>query len=53
VGIGAKVRRFLTGEPEDPKALAEWLAEKARVREQKTEAKFAARTHEPTWRPRE
>jgi hypothetical protein len=51
MGILAKLRRLFTGEPEDPKELAAWLAEKARIREQKTQAKFEARAHEHTWKP--
>jgi hypothetical protein len=49
--IVAKIRRFLTGEPEDPEEKLTWRAEKARIREEKTAAKVAASSDVPGWKP--
>jgi hypothetical protein len=49
--IVAKLRRLLTGEPEDPEEKLLWQQEKARIREEKAAAKVAARSDIPGWKP--
>ncbi len=51
MGLLAKIRKMLTGEPEDPVEKAEWMAERARVREEKADAKHQARSDLPGWKP--
>ncbi|MFN2471901.1 MAG: hypothetical protein ABR583_13135 [Gaiellaceae bacterium] len=51
MGLVAKIRKALTGEPEDPVEKAEWLAEQARIREEKAEAKAQAAANLPGWKP--
>jgi hypothetical protein len=51
MGIVAKIRRLLTGEPEDAEEKLIWQAEKARIREEKTAAKLAASSDIPGWKP--
>jgi hypothetical protein len=51
MGIVAKVRRLLTGEPEDPEEKTVWQAEKARIREEKAAAKAEALSNLPGWKP--
>lgn len=51
MGLVAKIRKMFTGEPDDPVEKAEWMAEKARITEEKAEAKQQARSDLPGWKP--
>lgn len=53
MGLVPKIRKLLTGEPEDPVEKAEWVAEKARIREEKAAAKTQAMSDLPGWKPPE
>jgi hypothetical protein len=51
MGLVGKLRRLLTGEPEDPVEKAALQAEQARIREEKAEAKAQAQSNLPGWKP--
>jgi hypothetical protein len=51
MGLVGKIRKVLTGEPEDPVEKAEWMAEKARIREEKADARGQAKSDLPGWKP--